>query len=474
VLNFKELPSNGQAFEQLVRELLFSYGMRVAWSGVGSDGGRDLICEEVVPSIIMPHRNRWLVQCKHNAHGGKSVSLSDLDDIVTSCTQHQATGYLLACSTKPSSGVVQRLESITANPTSRITATYWDAVTIERLLSAPNRWGIAQRFMPVSSGAWKIYATERPNDFVAHYEGHVFHLTNRIGSKVEHHLPALERRFAVTQGISLPKGQFIRTRAVHYDDKNGGYHWYIDYMIPGDQAPALPEASLLHLLHDGYVLEDGAVHGFDISYVSYSEVSDHYDRDHYDYYVDYLPNFLQGAPRAKQAWRRRFALQSQVEALEQEALETRDTAFNEMTAAFNALPFLRTIGAVNVQVEHVHKFARRFDWQDIASELSNMQLNCLFEAQLRFVVEDEARFLDLLNHLPLDFDRNFTASHRYVFLPGSGFDAEEDKFYDLRLSLVPSLPSNEWDIRKKFNEYFTQIKAAVAAYAIASQPTARE
>jgi hypothetical protein len=68
---------------------------------------------------------------------------------------------------------------------------------------------------------------------------------------------------------------------------------------------------------------------------------------------------------------------------------------------------------------------------------------------------------------PLDFDRSFTASHRFVFLPGTGLDAGENKYYDMRLSLTPGLPSNEWDIRKKFNEYFSQIKEALEAYAAA-------
>jgi hypothetical protein len=35
MLDFKELPQDGEAFEQLIRELLFSYGMTVERSGRG-------------------------------------------------------------------------------------------------------------------------------------------------------------------------------------------------------------------------------------------------------------------------------------------------------------------------------------------------------------------------------------------------------------------------------------------------------
>jgi hypothetical protein len=162
MLDFKELPQDGEAFEQLIRELLFSYGMTVEWSGRGPDGGRDLICRESLKSLIAPTNRTWLVQCKHFAHANRSVGVDDLDNIVDSCAHHNATGYPLVCSTQPSSAVVNRLEGITTNPGNSITATFWDGVTIERLLSQPRHCAIAQRFFPVSASNWRIYATERP------------------------------------------------------------------------------------------------------------------------------------------------------------------------------------------------------------------------------------------------------------------------------------------------------------------------
>jgi hypothetical protein len=94
MLDFKELPKDGEAFEQLVRELLFSYGMDVEWSGRGPDGGRDLMCREPLRSLIAPASRTWLVQCKHFAHADRSVGADDLNNVVDSCTQHKATGYL--------------------------------------------------------------------------------------------------------------------------------------------------------------------------------------------------------------------------------------------------------------------------------------------------------------------------------------------------------------------------------------------
>jgi HJR/Mrr/RecB family endonuclease len=46
MLDFTELLPDGIRFEQLVRELCLRSGFEVHWTGVGPDGGRDLILIE--------------------------------------------------------------------------------------------------------------------------------------------------------------------------------------------------------------------------------------------------------------------------------------------------------------------------------------------------------------------------------------------------------------------------------------------
>src|SRR5689334_4658107 len=105
MLDFTELSADGQDLELLIRELLLRRGFTVHWSGKGPDGGRDLVCVERRDSYFISDEKRWLIQCKHNAVSGKSVGVKDLDNIVDSCAQHGCSGYILACSTYPSSGV---------------------------------------------------------------------------------------------------------------------------------------------------------------------------------------------------------------------------------------------------------------------------------------------------------------------------------------------------------------------------------
>lgn len=296
MLDFTEIDKDGNNFELFVRELLFRLGQRPFWSGRGPDGGRDLLCEEPRQSLIFPDTRLWLVQCKHNAHSGDSVSIADLDNIIDSCAHHGTNAYLLVCSTHPSSTVVNRLEGITKTRSSFV-ATYWDAVAIERFLSTPTLWTLAQRFFPKSSTEWEIYATDHPNRWLANHRGYYFHICNRIGSTYMMHLASIAARLKELEAIRLAPGHFIRLRAVHYDDKHGTYTWFVDYMHSSDKAPANIEDKIKLAMRDDWGWNDGQHYRFDVRSVSYNSGSDHYDRDHYDYYMPFLANFFSGRLR---------------------------------------------------------------------------------------------------------------------------------------------------------------------------------
>lgn len=306
MLDFTELSLNGDDLELLTREILVRKGYRAYWSGKGPDAGRDLICLESRPSLFMPDIKRWLIQCKHTAHGGRSVSVNDLDDIVDSCTQHEADGYLLICSTVPSAAVVERLAAITRSTKNGISATYWDAVTLEQMLMTPTLWSIAQRFFPTTANAqeFRLYGTEHPNRWIAVFRGYYFYLSNRIGSQAEHHFGSVWGRIAEIERVQLAPKEMIRLRAIYYDDKNGNYKWYLDYMWPSKETPSTNVRALMRILGDGLVWNDGQFYSFDIKGREYSEYSDHYDPDHYDYYVPEMGTFVVGGSRpGNESWR---------------------------------------------------------------------------------------------------------------------------------------------------------------------------
>ena len=470
MLNFKELPKDGQDFELLIRELIFRHGFSVHWSGKGADGGRDLICVESRGSFFEPDERRWLIQCKHNAHSEKSVGVGDLAEIADSCAQHNCHGYLLACSTYPSSAVVNRLEGITNNPQNQLVATYWDSVKIEQLLETPRNWTLAQRFFPVSAHAedWNIYATESPNHWVVTYKGYYFHLRNRIGSYREYHLGSIKKRIEDIESIELPDKHFIRPRSVYYDDKNGGYEWYLDYMYPNDQRPITGTAQIAHYLGDGYALEDGQMYTFHVMHRSYLEFSDHYDPDHYDYYDS------EAIPQAGGA-RHFLDYESYAEAedskseLAKKIEQEKNRGFNLLSKEFERVGFLKMLRNCNSNIEDLDRFYVQKNWSEIIEDL-DIDADRFFSAWFLFSVDDDEKSHDLISHFSQGIDKHFRLTRAHVYLPSDTEqgsvrdDSEGELLYELTLSIHPSCVGNKMNGRALLNEYFIELSERIGQF----------
>lgn len=466
MLDFTELSDDGQDFELLIRELLFTKGYRVLWSGAGPDGGRDLLCYENRDSLFAGDTRKWLVQCKHFARSGRSVGVGDLDNIVDSCNHHDADGYLLVCSTWPSSSLVNRLEAITASPRHDIIATYWDGVQVERLLSTPDTWRIAQRFFPVSAGSlgWQIYATDTPNKWVCNYRGYYIHLTRRVESQPPP-LFSIARKIDEIEAIDLPSGHLFRPRAVFFDDAHGAtFVWYIDYLYPRGEAPAIRVAEVKYLLGDGYALDDGIVYLFDILPHKYSVMDDHYDKDHYNYYRPYEGYFEIGATREPIQPRLEFVETDSFfyESLEEENEARRNVSFTALKDAISNVAGITVIRAVNSNIEEIDRFYRQFNWSDIIAGL-DIEPDLFFSARFYLVAERDRALLDLASYFPTGVDAHFRLTRAYIFAPVTGY-IDDEAVYELTISVHPALVSNKYDAREYLNRYFDEIAEQVKTY----------
>jgi hypothetical protein len=291
MLDFKELGGSGRGLEQLVREVLLLMDLDPYWSGVGPDGGRDLMFNEPGLALLGRKRRRWLVSCKDFAVSGRGIGVDDVVQIVDVVQQHSAQGFLLVCTTHPSSALVERLRAIQVNSSGSLATHIWDGVTLERLLASPRSWAVAQRFMPVSTDAagWKIFGTEAPNRWVAVHRGYYFHLSNRDKGGPYFDLQSLDRRIDELEE-QQSDGLHFRLRGIWFDDaKGGGYEWYIDWMVPIDED--LPDRGEIEAierrLYRG-VREDGQDHRFEIE-ARHIMGSDHFDIDHYHFYKRLSP-----------------------------------------------------------------------------------------------------------------------------------------------------------------------------------------
>lgn len=463
MLDFKELSEDGISLELLARELLFNMGLDVYWSGKGPDGGRDIICHELNNSVIMSDKKIWLVQCKHKAHSGSSVGIGELDDIVDSCNQHNATGYLLICTTQPSSAVINRLEGISNNSANNIKATYWDAIKIERLLTNPRQWRIAQTFFPISanSNGWQIYATEQPNQWVVIFRGYYFHLSNRIGSKADLHLNSISDRIDELENIKFPEKHFIRVRAVHFDDKNGCYTWYLDYMHPHDQQAVYSVPQLKRYLGDECVLDDGQSYFFDILIRQYLEYSDHYDPDHYDYYQPFFNKYLSGLERERDWNTIKSDIKANEEIVSQDNNEI-NSCFDKLCNVIAKLPKVKLIRAVNSCIENLDKFCFLRNWSDLIKDLE-IEGDRFFSSWFLIKSESEDSFIEIINTIPQGIEASFRAAKSFIVTP-DGYDNTEDNLYELTISIHPGLISNHFVGRKLMNEYFVRITECIQTY----------
>jgi hypothetical protein len=307
MIDFSELPSDGIKFEQLVREILIRSGFEVHWTGVGPDAGRDLVVTEKSDGSLAAFERKWLVSCKHNANSGKSVGLNDVNDIVDTCEVVNAQGFLLACSTQPSSTVVRRFEELNGN--GKVITKYWDSVEIEKRLNTPATFPLISLFFPESSKlfGWKIYNTHSPSFWAANYKDYFLYL----GSRTANTFPALndvEEIIRKLESIKLPEakdweGHYVRPRAVYFDNKHEHFTVFADYLYPRDKEDTVVTPQEIDkVLQDGMGLySDGDamwyITHWDIRYVPCWQISDHFHLDHKDYYEPFMDRYRIGFAR---------------------------------------------------------------------------------------------------------------------------------------------------------------------------------
>ena len=129
------LSRDGRELEQLARDLMGALGYRPSWSGYGPDGGRDLTAMEPGAPDFGGFPRKWLVSCKHNAVSGQAVGYSDVGDVPGRLSQYGCQGFLLVCTTHPSSGLVDAFRDWADN--TRYVFHYWDDPTLRIMLRRP-------------------------------------------------------------------------------------------------------------------------------------------------------------------------------------------------------------------------------------------------------------------------------------------------------------------------------------------------
>lgn len=125
---------DGDQFEDLVasyfRELKDSKennitNVEILQSGIGTDGGRDILIEFDISDDIKIFKRKWVVQCKfHNS----TISPSNIQTVNIPSLIHSygASGYLLVCKTRPTAGLTDLFENLNVNCSHRYQYEIWN------------------------------------------------------------------------------------------------------------------------------------------------------------------------------------------------------------------------------------------------------------------------------------------------------------------------------------------------------------
>lgn len=303
MIDFKELPQDGTKFEQMVKELFLSKGLDVHWTGVGPDEGKDLIITEKSKGLIDSFTRKWLISCKHKAHGGKSASIRDIDGIVDDTYAAEADGFLLITSTQPSASVVKRMDVLNTNGSKKIYK-YWDSVELEKQLKDPSSYDVLNRFLPKSAEeiGWNIYKLISNNKvWVANFKGHYIYLATRI--EFEHpKLDQVEKIIEKLESLSTGNDK-LRLRAVYYDNKHENYNIFVDHLYDKENNEETIK-KIYDGLHDMHHMEYYPELGgyayqiyWDIRHIKENFYDDRYHNDSEKYYKPFLHDFEHGGER---------------------------------------------------------------------------------------------------------------------------------------------------------------------------------
>lgn len=173
-IDFKEIPEVKKAtehidsFEKFARDFLEIRGFDIETEpSRGADGGIDIKVLEKRTGLTGTTNFYWLVSCKHNAHSGKSVGVRDEVDIQDRVLSNSCDGFIGFYSTIPSSGLINKLESLKE----KIPYLIFDNEKIEsNIIGIFSMESIFMRYFPKSYKNWRsLYFYYEPVELVKYY-----------------------------------------------------------------------------------------------------------------------------------------------------------------------------------------------------------------------------------------------------------------------------------------------------------------
>jgi glycyl-tRNA synthetase (class II) len=131
-------------------------------------------------------------------------------------------------------------------------------------------------------------------------------------------------------------------------------------------------------------------------------------------------------------------------------------AFNQLVKIIASIPFLRVLNSFNAKIEKLDKFYYMYDWSEIVVDFDIFH-DSIFSCSIRFECTDFDKLVNILNLIPVSIEKSISLDKIFIFLPDDGYDKDEDKIYELKISIFPIAMKNKYIGRKLLNDYLSEI-----------------
>jgi len=131
-LSFEEI-KDGDHFEDLVAAYFEELkndkennisSVKIDQSGVGPDGGRDILIEFEIYDEIKVFNRKWVIQCKFHDENIAPSKINQIN-IPTLIHSYNASGYLLVCRKRPTSGLTDLFERLNRDCKNSYSYEFW-------------------------------------------------------------------------------------------------------------------------------------------------------------------------------------------------------------------------------------------------------------------------------------------------------------------------------------------------------------
>lgn len=120
---------------------------KVMQSGIGADGGRDILVTYTIADGIKSFKRTWVIQCKFHK---KNISPSAIKGVNIPSLVHsyEAAGYLLVCKKRPTSGLTGLFDKLNSKCKFKYKYEIWDGEQFKRLLLGDEQAKTIKQFFP--------------------------------------------------------------------------------------------------------------------------------------------------------------------------------------------------------------------------------------------------------------------------------------------------------------------------------------